>query len=121
MEALKKIDERTEDEDRKFQIAWVLEGIEAKMTPAKVDEATLRRYVGTYGPRTLRYEDGHLVYQREEREPMVMIPMNEHLFMFDELDFFRLEVQCDDSGQPVALVGHYDNGRQDRSPRDGMN
>ena len=45
--------------------------------------------------------------------------MKETLFRFKELDFFRLEVVLDEAGAPVKLVGHYDNGHTDESPRSG--
>ncbi len=50
---------------------------------------------------------------------MRAIPMTETLFRFDEIDYFRIEVVLDESGQPVKLVGHYDNGTTDESPRVG--
>jgi hypothetical protein len=43
--------------------------------------------------------------------------MTERLFRFDDIAYFRLEVVLDDSGRPVKLIGHYDNGTQDESPR----
>jgi hypothetical protein len=39
------------------------------------------------------------------------------MFRFDELDYFRIEIVTDDSGQPLKLIGHYDNGQTDESPR----
>ena len=48
---------------------------------------------------------------------MRAIPMASKLFRFDEVDFFRLEVVTDDSGQPIKLVGRYDQGHTDETPR----
>ncbi len=50
---------------------------------------------------------------------MVAIPMSETLFRFEEIGYFRLEVVLDESGRPLKLVGHYDNGQTDESPRTG--
>jgi hypothetical protein len=97
---------------------WAIAGLEAKLDPVDMDEAVLTRYVGDYGPRHLRIEDGHLVYQRDEREPYVAIPMTETLFRFEELAYFRLEVVLDDDGNPVKLIGRYDDGHTDENPRD---
>ena len=44
-------------------------------------------------------------------------PMTEALLRFDDIDYFRLEVVLDETGKPVKLVGHYDNGTTDESPR----
>ena len=79
--------------------------------------AILAQYAGVYGPRTITFEDGALYYQREDRPKFRMIPMTEDLFRFDEIDYFRLRVVVDGSGEPVELVGLYDNGFQDRSPK----
>ncbi len=48
---------------------------------------------------------------------MRAIPMGERLFRFEEIDYFRIEVVLDEAGQPQKLVGHYDNGTTDESPR----
>jgi hypothetical protein len=37
--------------------------------------------------------------------------------MFDEIDRFKLEIEVDDDGNPVAAIGHYREGQTDRSPR----
>ena len=47
-----------------------------------------------------------------------MIPVSDNLFCFEEYDFFKLQIETNDSGEPVALIGIYNNGRTDRSPRD---
>jgi hypothetical protein len=58
-----------------------------------------------------------LYYQRDGRPRLRTIPLNEHLFMLDGVDMFRFEIVTDDSGQPVKLIGYYDNGFQDESLR----
>ena len=62
-----------------------------------------------------------LYYQREGRPKYRMIPMANDLFRFDEIYYFRLKVEKDDNGDPTALVGLYDNGRSDRSPKGNTN
>ncbi len=118
-EALKSIRDRL-NEDEAFEVNWVLEGLEAKNNSPNIDISSLKHYAGGYGPRTIRYENGQLLYQREPNPPMVMIPMSETLFQFDEIDYFRLEVVLNDDGNPISLIGHYDNGSMDKSPRDGV-
>jgi hypothetical protein len=115
--ALEKIKEGETDEERLFAVDWAIQGLKAQLEPTSVDPARLQTYAGEYGPRTLTFTDGQLIYQREGRPAFRAIPMSETLFRFEELEFFRLEVVVDDSGQPVKLVGHYDNGSVDESPR----
>ncbi|GAB4329404.1 MAG: hypothetical protein Kow0074_25870 [Candidatus Zixiibacteriota bacterium] len=116
-EALKSIRDRLDDNEA-FEVNWVLQGLEAKRNPVTVDAAKLAKYAGSYGPRTLTLKDGHLIYQRAPNPPMVMIPMSETMFRFDEIDYFRLEVVLDNEGNPVEIIGHYDDGRVDKSVRD---
>ncbi len=116
-DALKKILARTDDEDEKMQVAWVIETIDSKLHPPEIDLSKLANYAGAYGPRIVSFEDGALYYQREGRPKYRMIPMANDLFRFDDIDYFRLKVEMDGSGNPVALVGLYDNGFSDRSPK----
>lgn len=118
-DALTKILARTDDADRKTQLAWAIETIDSKLHPIDVDPASLSRYAGVYGPRAILFEDGALYYQREGRPKYRMIPMAKDMFRFDDLDYFRLKVETDASGDPTALVGIYDNGMTDRSPKGG--
>ncbi len=118
-EALTKLLASEEDEDRKFGLKWHLDGLEAELHPVTVDDAILKRYVGSYGPRTITLENGELYYQREDRPKNRMIPMAADLFRFEELDYFRLQVVTDGEGNPTELRGLYDNGHTDASVRSG--
>jgi hypothetical protein len=119
LEALTKLQEDEDDEDRAFALEWAIEGLRAKLNPVELNEATLEEYAGEYGPRRLWVEDGVLQYQREDGPIRQATPMSETLFRFEGLGFFRLEVVLDDAGEPVKLIGHYDNGHTDESPRSG--
>jgi hypothetical protein len=117
LDALDTMLARTDDEDRKVQLQWAIDGLNARLHPPDVDLTKLSHYAGVYGPRTITYEDGALFYQREDRPKYRMIPMAEDLFRFDEVDYFRLKVVTNGDGQPTELVGLYDNGFTDHSPR----
>jgi hypothetical protein len=117
-DALKKILARADDADREMQLNWSIEMIESKLHPPDIDLASLAYYSGEYGNRTITFEDGALYYQREGRPKYRMIPMSKDLFRFDGFDYFRLKVEMNDKGKPIALVGLYSNGFVDRSPRD---
>ena len=116
-EALKKVLEKTDDENRKNSINWILDIQNVKLNPVMISEKKLKTFVGTYGPRILSLENGSLYYQREGRPKYKMIPFSEDTFYFDDLDYFRLKVETDTKGKPVALIGIYDNGHTDRSPK----
>ena len=115
--ALRTIRRGETDEGRLYTLDWHIQGLEAELNPATVDPAALESYAGSYGARTLTFEDGELWYHRAGGPLRRAIPMTERLFRFDDIDNFRLEVVLDGSGRPVKLIGHYDNGTQDESPR----
>lgn len=115
--ALREIRESETDEGRQYTLDWHIQGLEAELDPVTVDPAVLESYAGSYGPRTLTFEEGRLWYHRAGRPLRQAIPMTDRLFRFDDIDSFRLEVVLDQSGRPVKLIGHYDNGTQDESPR----
>ncbi len=115
--ALEELSASETNETRAFALRWAIDGIQARLNPVKLTPAQLRSYAGNYGPRTLTFADGALYYQREGNPRMRAIPMGERLFRFEEIDYFRLEVEVDAAGQPLKLVGHYDNGTTDESPR----
>ncbi len=117
LRALEELSANETNETRTFALRWAIDGIQARLNPVKVTPAQLRGYAGKYGPRTLTFADGALLYQRQGNAPMRAIPMGERLFRFEEIDAFRLEVAVDAAGRPLKLVGHYDNGTTDESPR----
>lgn len=72
--------------------AWAIEGEKAKLAPAiKLDAAAMADYAGTYGARTVRVEDGKLVFQRQGRGPLTMTPMSADLFSLGDADRYRLQ------------------------------
>ena len=118
LEALKKLLEKTEDTDRKAQLEWAIEGKNVKLNPVTVEASELRKYAGQYGPRKFWVEDGILYYQREDRPKYALIPMGDHRFMLEGLDYFRIQFVVDEGGEFNEMIGQYDNGRTDGHKRD---
>ncbi len=114
--ALEKLIKKETDEETKRGLKWAYEGLDAKVNPVAMDEKTIKRYVGVYGPRKITLENGQLYYQREDRPKMKMIPMTNNTFMFEEIEYFRLKVILEND-KAVAVEGHYDNGRTDRNEK----
>ncbi len=117
LEAMKVLAEKTDDTQRKQGLEFAITRLEAMREPAEVDAELLKTYAGVYGPRRITIENGELYYQREGRPKYKLIPVSESLFCFEEIEYFMLKVETDEDGKPVALVGIYDSGRTDRSPR----
>jgi C-terminal processing protease CtpA/Prc len=116
MMAIDSLLKKEENEDIKNGLMWAYDGLKAKLEPVKIDETTMKKYVGTYGPRNIFLENAELFYQREDRPKMKMIPVTENMFGFAEIDYFRLKVIMAD-GKSIAVEGIYDNGRTDRNER----
>lgn len=117
LEALKAVRDRTEDEGRLWTLNWNIETMEALRNPYDLDESTMKKYAGQYGPRIVTFRDGKLIYQREDNPSHEMIPMNEDTFCFKDIDYFRLRVITDDSGNPTEVHGLYRQGHTDVSVR----
>jgi len=118
LEALKKLEENA-DEDQKASLSWAITGLEIEANPVNLTEAEMTPFAGQYGPRRVWLENGQLWYQRDESPKHKMIPMGDGWFMFEDLDFFRIEFEQGGDRAATGLVGHYSNGRQDRNPRSG--
>jgi len=116
--ALKTLAEKAEGDEMDFGLAWDIGRLEAMSNPVELDRETMLKYAGQYGPRVVTFENGALYYQRGQGPKVRMLPMNETTFMFEEIDYFKLEIETDASGSPVAIIGHYRQGQVDRSPRD---
>jgi hypothetical protein len=116
--ALTKLAEREGAGDDGSGIAWDIERLKAKTNPVTLDDDTMRKYVGQYGPRAITFEGGCLYYQRGEGPRMKMVPMTDRVFMFEEMDNVKVEIEMDPSGNPVAIMGLFRDGRVVRSPRD---
>lgn len=102
------------NDDATRRIAWIEERIAARDTPVSVPEATLRRYVGDYGPRRVRLRDGTLYYRREGNPEYRLVPLAADLFALDGLETFRIRFAVDGDGGASAIVGLYIDGSSDR-------
>ena len=103
---------------------WHHEIYETALHPVTLDEAMLRSYVGIYGPRLITLENGSLVYQRGDRpkmkmkmatkiQEMILIPMSDNRFMFDENKNFRIRFVREDD-RIIAVEGMNPGGVADR-------
>lgn len=111
-EALKKLTAKAANEREKQLYSWVLDGLQADLNPVTLSPSELKRYTGTYGERTITFENGALFYERRGRPKMMMIPMSENLFRFKEVQYFRVRFDTGSEGK-IVLKGLYDNGMED--------
>jgi hypothetical protein len=110
-----------EDPAEQAAVDWATDYIKAVENPAKFDEGELRKIAGDYGPRHLIVKDGSLHYFREDAdtsEPRPLLAVSEDTFVIEGVSYFKLQVVFDDEGNPTKLVGIYESGQRDESPRD---
>ena len=119
VKALAAVEAKAKDEEVKRSIAWIREGIAAKLQPVPMAESALRSYTGTYGPRVIRLEGAALTYQRQDRPKFTLVPMAQDLFVAPDLNYFRIRFERGPGGEVVRLVGIYDDGRTEANERTG--
>jgi len=117
--AVEKLAAKASDPQRKAEYEgireWLIAGVKAKANPPRIDEKTLKTYAGVYGERKVTFENGALYYQRTGPKYR-LVPMTGTLFALDGLDSFRVEFVVKD-GKAMELVGLYDTGERQPSPR----
>lgn len=117
LDALKKLEGKATTDDDKFALEWARAGLEAEVTPYEPPVKELREYVDDYGPRKIFMEGSRLMYQREGRPKMALVPMKKDVFRIEGLDYFRVRFTRDAEGKIDAIAGMYDNGQVDTNPR----
>ena len=117
MEAVKKLIDKEKNPEKKASLEFILNRIEAELSPYTLEKSFMEEYAGTYGPRVVFFEDGQLYYQREGRPKYKMIPMSQDVFMFNEIDYFIMKFERDDSNNITAIEGIYDNGYKDKTEK----
>ncbi len=119
LEALRILREQEDDPIRRGELDWAITGLEAARGGHRAAPADLAGCAGAYGPRRISAEGSELFYQREGRPRFRLVPMAPDLFSLEGLDNFRLRFGRDSAGRVDRLVGLYEDGRQDESPRTG--
>ncbi|MCG8455660.1 MAG: S41 family peptidase, partial [Holophagales bacterium] len=107
----------TEDPTRRAGLEWALDGIVDGSELPVLDAAALEAYVGTYGPRVIELRDGGLHYQRSGGPSRRLAPLAEDVFALEGVDYFRIRFERDADGRVQTLVGLYQDGREESSPR----
>ena len=115
LDALKKLEEKAADEALKRALAWARAGLESEIEPYTLPAKALKEYAGTFGPRKFFLQGSKLMYQREGRPAMALVPMRKDLFAVGGIEYFRVRFTRNASGAMDAVVGMYDDGHEDRN------
>ncbi len=105
----------TSEEDKAY-FEWHLPALKAKANPVELSAEVLKTYVGDYGDREIRYQDGKLYYRRKGNPENELQPLEEDLFFLEAVPYFRLKI-VKEEGKVTGLQGLYENGHTDFSPK----
>jgi hypothetical protein len=119
-DALKKLQDKAKDERRKQELAWAMQKVEALSAPVSLSADVLKSFAGSYGLRTLSYENGFLWYLHQAKGFKIKaVPMTADTLMLEGQDAVRLRIDKDASGKVTGLTGLTVDGRSDKFPRTG--
>jgi CubicO group peptidase (beta-lactamase class C family) len=99
---------------------WNMDYVRAMSGAFRVSEADLTRMVGDYGPRHFRIKEGALHYLRDGgryADYRELVPLSRDTFFIKGMSSFRMTFEFDDNGNAVKVVGSYEEGGRDESPR----
>ncbi|MFY9826358.1 MAG: S41 family peptidase [Thermoanaerobaculia bacterium] len=107
------------DPEMKSGVEFARSVLRDRKKPATLSAAEMAAFAGTYGPRTVRVEDGVLWYQRGNRPKLRLVPVGQDRFLLGDLDDVRIRFERDAGGGVIRLVALYADGNEEPSARGG--
>lgn len=107
----------TSDSAELFNLNWQLDLLKAINKPVVMDDATLRKYTGTFGDRVFTFENGRLYYQRTGRPKFEMEAMAKNLMKAKGNQFFKIEFVENSEGKVNNITAYYQNGVVEKAER----
>lgn len=117
---LEKAGKAEEDKVEPALIDWNQAHAQALEKPVKLEEEYMKVLAGDYSPRHIIFREGRLYYFREGgiySEPRPLVAMSRDTFVLEGAFGFRFKIEFDDKGDPLKLVGLYEDGRRDETLR----
>jgi hypothetical protein len=113
--ALETLVQSDAEPSKRYEIAWALMEVDARLNPVSLDESALREYTGDFGNRKIFVKDGALHYQREGRPAYELEPMTKDMFSFVDKGMFYVRVRFSrsQSGDVDTMILVYDTGQKD--------
>jgi retinol-binding protein 3 len=111
--ALQTLLKNVNDQSTKFRIKWALEELNFEQNPPTLNEGSLFDYVGIYGFRKIKVDNGHLVHERDGFPGITLIPTGKDKFALEGISSLQFQFVRDTSYKVVQLIGLYDNGNRE--------
>ena len=89
-----------------------MDGIKARLEPAKVQAEILKKYVGMYTRGEVILVEGQLFMQSGPRR-FKMIPLSETYFVMEGMPNVRVEFILNESCEEYEAIGHFPDGRSE--------
>ncbi|NVJ97105.1 MAG: S41 family peptidase [Alphaproteobacteria bacterium] len=96
---------------------WHYLATKARTNPVSLSADAQAALVGNFGVRSIKLQDGQLMYQRRGRPMLPISPLTEDTFAVEGIPYFRLQF-IREGGEVTALRGIYDNGTEDLNAKD---
>lgn len=101
-------------------IEWDMDYLQAMEKPFPLNGSYMQKLAGDYEVRHIMVKDGKLYYFREgglTADARPLLAFSKDTFFIEGVTIFRFKVEFDSQGNPVKLVGHYNDGRRDETKR----
>jgi hypothetical protein len=103
--------------NQRFRLEWAHRDVKVAQSPIVLDKKTMKKYVGTYGPRKILLDLDTLYYQRDFRPRIELIPLSDNWFKLQDINYFRIKFLTGKTGTITTLVGVYDDGSENPNER----
>jgi C-terminal processing protease CtpA/Prc len=107
--ALGKMINNAQDEEAKARLQWAVNDLKAKMEPAAVEEALLKKYTGRYTEGDILLENGQIYVQARGRK-IKLIPLSPTYFVPEDDSEIQIEFVLDKEGKEYEIIGHFRDG-----------
>lgn len=114
--ALEKMMKAAPDEEAKARLQWALNDLKAKIEPAVVEEAVLKKYVGRYTEGEITLENGQ-IYVLAQGIKLRLIALSPTYFVPEDDSEIQVEFVLDQEGQEYEAIGHFRDGGKQRLSR----
>lgn len=114
--ALEKLIAKAPDGEAKARLQWAFNDLKAKMEPAAVTEAVLKKYVGRYTEGEIILEGGE-IYALVQGSKFKLIPLSQTYFVPEDDSSIQVEFVLDKEGNEYEIIGHRRDGAEMRMSR----
>jgi hypothetical protein len=113
-EALKKLAEKSPDEQIRRYLEWHITAAEARISPANLSADEMAQYTGVFdnGKYGIHVSNNRLFWRYADGTDYVLIPLMADLFGFDDTDDIRLRIIRGSSDDVTGFQLVYNDGRE---------